>query len=83
MDTELRYVTIARFNSAFNAQLARGALDAAGIHCELANEFSQMLVGPVDFFGGHGGHILDVPEQDAERAIELPRDTPAAESLVR
>ena len=76
------FVRIARFNSALEAQMARGALLAAGFTCEHENQFSQVLVGPVDFFGGGGGHILCVPQDEADDAREMLRDTPAANNLL-
>ncbi|MGE3850750.1 MAG: hypothetical protein AB7K09_03320 [Planctomycetota bacterium] len=81
-DADDTYVPIARFNSAHEAQMARGALVAAGFLAELDNQFSQVLVGPVDFFGGHGGHMISVPQSEVRDAIDLLRQTPAANNLI-
>jgi hypothetical protein len=67
-----RLVTIASFRDLPQALLAKGALDSTGIPCFLANEnivrLDWLLASAV------GGIRLQVPEGDAEKALEVLND---------
>ena len=59
-------VTIERFRDMLQAELAKGRLDSAGIHCFLAGENAGLLYG-----NGLDGVLLQVSaaEEDDARAI--------------
>jgi hypothetical protein len=64
-----RLVTIATFDQAAQAHLARSALEAAGISVTLNNEESSALFGPVT--NALGGIRLVVREEDEEAAVKI------------
>jgi hypothetical protein len=67
-----KIVVIARFTYPANAHVLVSLLQEAGIECYLRNEFSaQILGGYVDI----GGAALEVLEGDAERAIEIAKES--------
>ena len=69
MDDEA-LVTIAVFDTSFEASLARGALEGLGIPASVPEE----LFGPFSGVGGSGRTVLQVFESDRDRAvIELRR----------
>ena len=59
-----RFVTVARFSLAIDAQLARARLEAEGVPCHLSNEASAQL-------DGAGSVDLQVPTEHARAASEL------------
>lgn len=67
-DDEL--VTLERFNHVGQAELARAALESAGIDAALADEFSARMGGEK----GTGGVRLQVRRHDVERATEVLRE---------
>jgi hypothetical protein len=63
-------VTIAVFDTSFEASLARGALEGIGIPASVPEE----LFGPFSGVGGSGRTALQVFESDRDRAVtELRR----------
>ena len=60
-----RLVTIARFSSPIEAQLAKARLEAEGVSCHLANEAHAQMNG------GLGGVQLQVAEEIAQSASEM------------
>ena len=73
MHTDERLVTIATFDTEFEASLARGALEAIGIRALVPGESSGGFRG---MYGGGTGRRpeLQVFERDRERAsVELRR----------
>ena len=67
-----RLVTIARFSTPIEAQLARARLEAEGIPCYLANEAHAQMNG------GLGGVQLQVAEGNAQSASEALRQDDSA-----
>jgi hypothetical protein len=65
-------VTIATFNVAVEADLARAKLESEGIECFLADEYSRYLQA--------GGIKLQVGESDAQRAVEILGESSTAEN---
>jgi ribosomal protein S27AE len=67
-----RLITVASFRDLPQALLAKGALDSTGIPCFLANEnivrLDWLLASAV------GGIRLQVPEVDAEKALQILND---------
>jgi hypothetical protein len=64
------------FNSA-EAQLVRSRLEAAGLHAFIRDELSALSMD--GYALAAGGISVQVPEVDAEAALELVRDPGAAE----
>ena len=65
-------VTIATFETDFEASLARGALEAIGIRALVPNEWSGSIRNL--YRGGGASTVLQVFESDRERAlVELRR----------
>ena len=64
-----RLVTVARYNSTGDAQLAKTQLDDAGIPCMLANA-DQSGLAPM-FEGTEGGVQVKVPAARADEARAL------------
>ena len=64
-----RLVTVARYDTAGNAQLAKMQLDDAGIPCMLANA-EQSGLAPM-FEGTEGGVQVKVPAARADEARAL------------
>jgi len=62
-------ITLCRYRDLPEALLAKGKLEAAGIECFLADDNMIRL----DWFNSNaiGGMRLQVPEKDAEAAIEI------------
>lgn len=61
--------TVASFDTSMEAHVAKGALEAAGITCHLANE-RTVDAGPLGSTA-LGGVQLQVSARDAEKAKEL------------
>jgi len=66
---EHRLVTVARFQYPFEAQFARGRLEAEDIYCFLADEHTVGIAWI--YANAIGGIKLQVREEDAERALEI------------
>jgi hypothetical protein len=73
-------VTLARFSTALEAHEARIELESQGVECVVADEIAASLAFPGVL--GVGGVKLQVRAQDAPRAREVLRHTPAARDLV-
>ncbi len=73
-------VLIARFDTAFEAEEARIALEEEDVECVIGDE----TLGDIGLIGGAtaGGVKLFVQAEDAERAVEALADTPARKDLV-
>jgi hypothetical protein len=71
-------VVVARFGNSFEAGLAQSKLESEGIPTYPEN---AMVTG-IDAYTGAQGTRLRVPREDAERAAEILRATPARKSLV-
>jgi Putative prokaryotic signal transducing protein len=67
-----RLVTVERFSSAWEAQLARACLEAEGIHAIIADEHFFRLYGALS--STLGGVRLQVHREDSGRAAELLRN---------
>ena len=73
MSTDDRLVTVARYDSTGEAQLAKAQLDDAGIPCMLANA-DQSGLAPM-FDATEGGVQVKVPADRADEArdvLDLP-----------
>ena len=76
--TSEEMVTIGRYTDMLEAEMAKGRLDSAGIHCFLAGENAGLLYG-----NGLDGVQLQVSatdEVDARAIMSDPGDPGAAES---
>lgn len=69
-----RLVTVARYDTQSDAQLARTQLEDAGIPCMLSNEAQAGLVMPFD--ASRSGVQVKVPADRAEEARALLEQTP-------
>jgi ribosomal protein S27AE len=65
----MKMVTIATFGNSWEAHLAAGKLEAAGVPAALADENVNSIGGGL-YDGLTGGIKLQVPQQDVERAME-------------
>ena len=65
----MRLVTIATFGQSWEAHLAAGKLEAAGVPAVLVDENINSIGGGL-YDGLSGGVKLQVPQQDVERAME-------------
>ena len=81
----MNLITIAVFNNPHEAYLAKGKLDASGIHAELSNEFEVFANWLCTSF--NCGIRLQVFDDQVENALELlktdtqfPEDEQAAEN---
>src|SRR3982751_6079765 len=75
---EEKLVLIARFNNAFEAGLAQLKLESEGI---LIYPEDAMVTG-IDAYTGQRGTRIRVRPEDAPRAVDLLRATPARKALV-
>ena len=71
MEEQSRIITLANFDLAIDANLAKTKLDAYGIPCFLTNEASLYPI-PVNL--GIGGVQLMVFEQDKTKALDILRE---------
>jgi len=70
MTDDSRYVTVANFGVVFEAELARGTLEAAGIPAQVRDANTASITGH-HMVEVMGGIRLQVREQDRERALEI------------
>ena len=68
-DEQPELVTVGRYGETFEAELAKGRLDSAGIPNFLVGENTALLYGT-----GLGGLLLQVSPQDAEDAKSILAD---------
>jgi hypothetical protein len=72
-ETGERMVTVERFTDMLQAELAKGRLDSAGIHCFLAGENAGLLYG--NGLDGVSLQVSAAEEADARAILDDPGTT--------